>query len=454
MGLNDNRNIVKAIRNMSDNELELYIYSLKKMAEVNVESNKMFLTGLNNLKSFFYKAAEVLMANLDKKYAVIVMDYANFKVVNEFCGRDGGDGLLLHTAKVLEEESSEESVLCHARADIFAVMMPYENQSELVDFIRRLDIRISEYKIYYKVLPAFGICLSDGDTRSVNNMYDYARMALATIKGKFYARYAFFDADMKEKLLLNKMIESDIVSALEKREIELFIQPKVSMLSGEIIGGEALVRWNHPEKGYVSPGSFIPVLEKDGLIIEMDMYIWEEVFKLIGERIKQGKKVVPISINISRLHIFDKRFKESLVSLSEKYNVPSEYVVLELTESGFLEDSTNIYEDMSYLRSKGFKVSMDDFGTGYSSMTMLKNQPVDEIKIDRGFIIDIEDTRSQSIIKHTVEMLKELGKSIIVEGVENETQRDFLVECGCVATQGFMYYKPMKAELYEELLDK
>lgn len=453
--MSDEKKIVSTdeLYGMDKRDFELYIYSLRKMAENNMESNRTFMTDLYNLRAFHYKAQEEMLANPELKFAMIVLDFSNFKSINEFCGRDVGDGLLKATADALRSESREHVVLSHFRADIFALFTPFKNEKELVDITERIGEHISQYKMAYKPLPAFGICIADYPAMSVSLMRDYATMALGTIKGKFYAKYAFFDAKMRRQMLVNKMIENDIVDALEEEQLCIFIQPKVNIADGKIIGGEALVRWHYKDNSMVAPGEFIPVVERNGLIIDVDIYVWTRVFRLIGRRLAEGKRVEPISINISRLHVFDTTFKDTIINLSRKYNVPPKYVPLELTESGFAENQDVMYENMDELRSYGFTISMDDFGIGYSTMTMLKNQPVDEIKIDKGFIDDIENPNSRSILRHTVQMLKELDLDIIVEGVENELQRDFLLECGCTNAQGYLYYKPMPADKFEELLD-
>lgn len=450
----EKKDMVGTLEGMSRRDYELYIYSLRKLAENNAEANRTFMTNLYNLRAFQYKAAEEMLANQDLKFALIVLDYANFKSVNEFCGREVGDGLLCATADALRDELKEHVVLSHFRADIFALLTPFEEQQELIEITKRIDKRISEYKMPYRVLPAFGICIADHPTMSVSLMRDYAMMALATIKGKFYAKYAFFDEKMRNQMLVDKRIENDIVGALESEDLCIFIQPKVDMESGRVIGGEALVRWRHKDNEMVSPGEFIPVIEKNGLIIDVDIYVWTQVFRFLGRRLEAGKRVTPISINISRLHVFDHSFRDMLVNLAKEYHVPPEYVPLELTESGFLENAEVMYENMKYLKNHGFSISMDDFGTGYSTMTMLKNQPVDEIKIDKGFIDDIDNPKSKSIVKHTLSMLKDLDMDVIVEGVEKESQRDYLLECGCSRAQGYLYYKPMPVEEFEKLLDQ
>lgn len=436
-----------------DEKSYLYLYSLRKMAENNLESNRAFMTGLYNLRAFQYKAAEEMRENPELRFALIVMDIANFKSVNEFCGWAVGDELLKCVADAFREHDGEHVVLSHFRADTFGMVTPFRIENELIEKIKQIKQRIIEFKIPCKVLPSFGICVATDSKMPVSLMRDYATMALKTIKGKFYAEYAFFNDDMRQTMLLEKQIENDMVEALETGQFRLFIQPKVNMENGEIIGGEALVRWHHPINGIIGPGQFIPVLEKNGFIINVDIYVWNEVFKFVGNRLKQGKKVVPISINISRLHVYDSSFKENLVKMKDEYQVPPSLVPLELTESGFLEAADIMYENLRYLKTQGFTLSMDDFGTGYSTMTMLKNQPVDEIKIDKGFMDDIQNDKSRIVVRNTINMLKELDMDVIVEGVEDRKQQDFLIECGCKNAQGFYYYRPMPVNEFEELLD-
>lgn len=277
-------------------------------------------------------------------------------------------------------------------------------------------------------------------------------MAMNSVKGKVYKTYAVFDDKMRRQLMRERQVENDIVGALENGELLLYVQPKVNMNTGEIIGGEALVRWQHPEKGMISPGEFIPVLEKNGFIINVDDYIWEKVFAYLSKLRKAGRTLVPISINVSRLHAYDDKLTDTLLRLMKEYEIPAEYVPLELTESAFLEDEEGMYQRMENLRAHGFLVSMDDFGTGYSTMNMLKNQTLDEIKIDREFIRDLEKDKSRIIIRNTIAMLQQLGVHIVIEGVETQEQKNFLLGCGCADVQGFLFYRPMPVEEFDRLL--
>lgn len=434
---------------------DLYLYTLRKMAESNLETNLTNLTRLLNRRAFFYKSAEIMKENPDRKFAVLAMDIANFKMLNEFCSHEAGDQILVYIADIFREYWRRDcTVVSHFRADIFAMMTPFEVKEDLVNIATDIHSRVDAFKLPFKVLTSIGICIATSPDMATSNMYDYATIAKQSIKGKFYAKYAFFDDKMYQNMLMEKQIENDIVNALQSGQLQAYIQPKVNMSTREIVGGEALVRWIHPTEGIISPGRFIPVLEKNGLIIDVDFCIWKQIFSWMHDRLSAGKKVVPVSINISRMHAHDTGFTQRLISLAEEYNVPTSLVVLELTESSFLTNTDGMFASMLELKAHGFMLSMDDFGTGYSTMTMLKNHPVDEVKIDKGFIDDIENENAGLILEHIIHMLHALNKKIIVEGVETLSQQDFLLAHDCLYAQGFLYYKPMPVPEFESLLER
>lgn len=433
---------------------ELYLYSLRKMAEDNVERNKNPLTQLQNLRSFFYTGGEIIREHPQEKFAVISMDIAQFKAVNEFCGRAAGDALLAAIAAAFRRmEDRPLTIASHARADVFAMLTTYQEEQELIDIVLEIKKTVDGFPIDCKVLPAFGIATAPGENAAISYLKDCATMAMNTIKGKFYASYAFFDDEMRKQQMLEKQIENNIVAALNNGEFVLYIQPKVDMATGRIVGGEALVRWVDPEHGVISPGEFLPVLEKNGFVIDVDVYIWEQVFQMQSRLLEEGRQLVPVSVNVSRVHAFDKGFCDTLCRLSEEYHVPPAYVPLELTESAFLWDEQGMYRQLEILQSKGFVTSMDDFGTGYSTMKMLKNQSMDEIKVDQAFIRDLEtNEKSRIVIRHTLSMLQELETNIIAEGVETEEQKKFLLDCGCQKAQGYLFYRPMPWQDFVALL--
>lgn len=432
---------------------ELYLYSLKKMAQINADKNKISLTNLYGGKPFLFKANECMLEHRELQYALIRMDIYRFKTVNEFCGRQQGDKLLQYIADCFRVYESETTVVGHMRADIFTICIPFEDKQELIDIVMSLHKKICAYPLFCKVLPAFGICISSNHM-DISLMCDYADLALQNIKGKAYAVYEFYDDGMREELLREKKIENNVMDALRDEEFKVYVQPKVDMRSGSVIGGEALVRWVSAKDGMVYPDQFIPVLEKSGYIVDVDTYIWEKVFAAIRSWIDKGIQPVPVSVNVSRSHVYQDAFSEVLCRLSERYQVQPEYVPLEVTESMFTEYVDELYRNINILQEKGFRFSMDDFGAGYSSLNMLKDEPVDEVKIDRLFLKDIHKEKSQIVIRNVIHMIQELHIDMIVEGIETKEQAELLMNYGCYRAQGYYYYKPMPIEEFEELLAK
>lgn len=436
--------------NPTDSEY-LYLYSLRKMAESNLDKNRTNLTNLLNLRAFLFKADELIRYQ-DSKYAIIVMDVAGFKLINEFCSREAGDNLLRYIADCFRVYENSLTVASHFRADIFALCTPYETEDELVAIINDLSERIKSYPINCKVMPAFGICTSGDRTLSASYLQDYAFIAQRTVKGNYFTNYAFFDSTMRDKMLLEKKVENGFDEALATDQFQLYIQPKVDMRSNRVVGGEALIRWLHPVDGLMPPDSFIPVLEKNTSVIDMDKYIWEKVFQFVAALKKEHGIELPISINISRLHAYDNTLIHMLKKLSTDFDVAPSLIPLELTESAYSANEGLMYEKIRTLRDFGFIFSMDDFGSGYSTMNMLGSQPVDEIKIDKVFLNHMEDPKSQIILKHCIDMIHSLGLQIIVEGVETAFQKEKLTEWGCYIAQGYLFYKPMPAKEFKDLV--
>ncbi|MGN0376648.1 MAG: putative bifunctional diguanylate cyclase/phosphodiesterase [Suilimivivens sp.] len=438
--------------NPTDSEY-LYLYSLRKMAEANLNKERTNLTNLLNLRAFLYKADDLIRYQ-DDKYAIIVMDIAGFKLINEFSSREAGDNLLKYIADCFRCYESDKTAVAHFRADIFALCTPYETEDDLVAIVKDLSDRIKSFPINCKVMPAFGICIADDKNLSASYLQDYAFIAEKTVKGKYFTNYAFFDATMRDKMLMEKKVENGFDEALATDQFQLYIQPKVDMRDGRIVGGEALIRWIHPSDGLIPPDAFIPVLEKNTSVIEMDKFIWKKVFRFVAGLKNDYGIELPVSINISRLHAYDNSFVETLKNLSNEFQVPPSLIPLELTESAYSDKEGLMYDKIHILKDFGFVFSMDDFGSGYSTMNMLGSQPVDEIKIDKVFLNHMEDPKSQIIIHHSIDMIHALGLQIVVEGVETEIQKDMLINWGCYIAQGFLFYKPMPVENFKNLIIK
>lgn len=453
----ENKINVSAIDRESRNR-ELYEYSKNhaKAVEESGSYDRDHITKLPSLRTFFYEAGEIIMANPERKFGVITMDISQFKAVNELCGRKAGDELLAEISRQFSfyEKTRPCTKAGHARADNFQLCTYFDEEAELIGIAEDLYNSITSYPFPYKVLPSFGICGDPEPLPSVSFLKDCATIAMNSIKGKFYAHYCVFDEDMRREILREKQIENDIINALEMGQLQLYVQPKVDMRDESLLGGEALIRWRHTELGMIAPGDFIPVLEKNGFIIQVDYYMWDKVFSFLHDLQESGRELIPISINISRVHTHDGDLLKKLINLSEKYSIPPSYITLEITESAFEATSSVMFESMKKLRSFGFQLSMDDFGTGYSSLQMISTQEMDEIKIDRGFVINLDTAKGRVVLENIIRMLKGLDVAFIVEGIETEEQKELLLSYGCFKAQGFLFSRPVPIEEFDEMLKK
>ena len=286
----------------------------------------------------------------------------------------------------------------------------------------------------------------------VHVLCDWAHLALKTVKGSDLTNYAFYDGELRARLLDENNIKDQMHEALEKGQFVLYLQPKVEISSGRIVGAEALARWRHPTDGLILPGRFVPLFERNGFIVRFDEYIWEQTCKMLRLWLNKGYRPTPVSINVSRMHFNDDHFCGKLLALTDKYHLPRHLLELELTESAFFESEKTLIRVMNDLQKQGFVFSMDDFGTGYSSLSTLRALPFNIVKLDRTFISDGTDNeRGQIVARNTVTMARQLKMKIIAEGVETVEQAHFLLSIGCNYAQGYYYARPVDPEEFEVL---
>ncbi len=251
------------------------------------------------------------------------------------------------------------------------------------------------------------------------------------------------------------VIEAEIEKAFENKEFKVYFQPKVNMVSKKLYGAEALSRWIHPEDGIRAPGLYIPVLEEKGLITRLDMYMYEEVCRLKSEWKDKSYGHIPISINMSRKHIYNENFVDSLAEIADRYGVNRSEIDIEVTESVFMKDGSKLIDVINKLKSYGFLVSIDDFGSGFSALNMLKDINADIIKIDREFLeMSSDNIRGKKVIKNVISMCRDLKFDVITEGIETKEQAEFIKACGCVTAQGYYYSKPLPVDEFVEFSEK
>ncbi len=427
----------------------------KEDSELKHHADHDVLTGIYNKTRFFYDTRTMINMHPDRKFVFIRIDIEKFQLINTFFGMDAGDLLLKTIASCLRKMAKRYECMTYGRieADIFAVCISYVNHEEIMNFINTVSNELEEYPLEFDVTPFFGIYIVKDVRTSINVMYDRANLAAKKKKGNYIQNYSFYTDEMNAEIMKEQKIVNNMKSALKNNNFVLYLQPKYELQHNSIAGAEVLVRWITPDGRMISPGEFIPVFERNGFILKLDQYVWEETCKLLAKWKKSGEKLHPVSVNISRVSLYNPKLVDVICGLVKKYDIPPELLQLELTESAYTSNPKAIKDTMEQFQAKGFSVLMDDFGSGYSSLNVLKDIAVDVLKIDMKFLSDTDKGgRSENILASVVRMAKWLNMPVIAEGVERKEQVIFLRSIGCEYVQGFYFAKPMPVESYEELL--
>lgn len=438
-------------RKDGQNQIKEIACIMESMSAIEIMQKEQLLnlTMDRNPQVFANAIREQFLKYPDEKFAFIQFDVEKFKMINELYGDEFGTEVLQNICTTLKTLCNEEQLFARLSADLFMVVTRYTEEDELLNFIRFLERNLNHYKEAHYEL-AFGVYLVKDKTMETRHMGDSASLARKSIKGNALQNIAFFEENLKSTLYSRKFIEDNMKTALESGEFVMYLQPKYSISDKKTIGAEALVRWIHPEMGLITPMNFIPVLEENGFITKLDEYMWEQACRTIRNWMDRNITPIPISVNVSRVHLKKKQLISNLKRLLEKYHIPKELLELEITET---VQNVNIDDTICSLKEEGFTLLMDDFGSGASSLNTLKNTPFDVIKIDREFLNDfIESERGQKIIAHTVQMTKDIGLDLIAEGVETKEQEMFLQNCGCNIAQGYYYSKPVPIEEFNKLV--
>lgn len=379
-------------------------------------------------------------------YCFVVIGIEKFEHFGAWYGKKAVPEILGAFESVLLNFKCDDVLVGCMNDDKFAVFMP-ENEEKINSLFDELDKITKSYVHNVIFRPRFGIYSVEGNENGID-MYRRAVIALKAVKDDFENRICKYDKSMLEKIERENGLIADVHRALENGEFTFYLQPQYNMPSGKIIGMEALVRWIHPQFGIIPPGSFLPLLEKNGLITNLDMYLWDKVCAKIRSWIDEGINPVPISVNVSRVDLYNVDVVECFKSLVEKYNIEHKLLEIEITENAYMSDNDRISKVVDRLRAEGFVVLMDDFGSAYSSLNMLKNVNVDVLKLDMKFLELEEDNlvKGFGIVETVLRMARFMGIRIVMEGVETEEQLKYLVKMGCVYGQGYYMDRPMPIE--------
>ena len=401
-------------------------------------------------KEYFMQKVRKEIARGRRQYAVVQLRLEKYRNYCTAYGLKQGENLLEEINFTLVDMLDKKEFVAHIEKSDFILLLSYQTEDALNIRVRNMMNILRERRGSQHLTFSAGVCPVRLKTDDVSVLLTCAGIAVPK-SIKIQDEVVWFSDSMKEEQIWERRIEDDMEIALENHEFQVYLQPKYSTKEEVLSAAEALVRWNHPVLGFVSPGKFIPIFEKNGFILQLDDYMLTEVAKLQANWAAQGKKLVPISVNVSRAHFAEDNLADHICSIIDKYNVPHEYIELELTESAFFDDKNVLLTTVRKLKSFGFKVSMDDFGAGYSSLNSLKELPLDIIKLDAEFFRSVDDIeRSNLIVGQTISLAKKLGMEIVAEGIETREQVDFLAKQDCDLIQGFYFSKPLPVSEFEE----
>ncbi len=408
------------------------------------------LTGIYNREGFIEKAENTLEQNPNERFTVLCTDIKDFKLVNELFGEKRGDEILIKIAEILKKNTTKGTIYGRLGTDRFAILMRADLYREemYVDYARQLA-ELASNDVYHMVIHV-GVYQNVNRIHSIASMCDRALLAIQKIKDDYQKVVAYYDEEMSRNIRNENQMLGEFDRAIENGEFKMFLQPQVSR-EHKIQGAEALTRWIHPDKGMISPVSFIPMFERVSLIHILDTHMWEQACIKLREWKDNGNEDLYISVNISPKDFYLIDIYNVLTNLIKKYDLNPRNLRLEITETALMADINKQMPLIERLRAYGFIVEIDDFGSGYSSLNTLKDIKADVLKLDMGFLSKTEfKDRSDAVINAVVTLSKQLGLSVVSEGVETIEQVDFLTKTGCDVFQGYYFAKPMSVENFED----
>lgn len=414
------------------------------------------VTGGKNRREF-ERIVKDLLKRSDGKYVLVYANIDRFKLINENYGNEEGDMILRQIHKIIDEELRWDEVSGRIMADNFGILMRYHSLSKLDQRLYRMNKQLDDLKDEdgnsYGLALYYGIyVIEEGDDSDVDVMLEHANFALQNVSHSHMVTMGIYDPKENKRLGRNKELEMKMRTALERGDFIPYLQPKYELESESVAGAEALVRWVDPEEGMIYPDEFISLFESNGFIVELDLYMFEEVCKMVERWQREGHTIIPVSVNLSRSHFEIPNFFDYYEYVLDRYDVPPNSIEIELTESLFLNDLDSLCDLVDRIHKVGLTCSIDDFGSGYSSLNMLKDVRVDALKLDRVFFESSEnDERGKDIIHSVIRLAQALDLHTISEGVEEREQVEYLKEMNCDLIQGYVYAKPMPVPDFEDL---
>ena len=440
------------------------IIQQQKLEEYNQSIHKLAysdeVTEGYNRRKFDQVALNAINNSKAGSYSMVWMNLQKFKLINDAGGIEAGDRVLKYIYEKIDLFLNPDEYVCRLFSDNFIILFKENDNMDIEKRILQMIYEMNSYNIgkkekYYLTFVC-GVYHIDDIGLSVTAMEDRAHTALKSNDSSRSELCVcnYYADEMRSKLINEKILENRMRDSLKNKEFEVYLQPKYSLDTKKIYGAEALIRWVHPTKGLLPPAEFIPLFERNGFIIELDLFVFEEVCALIKKWMDNGVEAHPISVNMSRAHFVKDDFLDRYIQIRDKYGVPAEYLEIELTETMVFSNPQAFSKIIREIHEAGFKCSMDDFGSGYSSLNMLKNLDLDTVKLDGAFFNSktMEDKKENIIVKSIIDMTKALDMLTVAEGIESEKQMDFLNHTACDYVQGYIISKPLPIKEFEKLI--
>jgi len=388
------------------------------------------------------------------QYAIVSTDFAHFKYFNEVYGFRNGDEVLRDFASLVAKHNPRAVAACRDYADNFLIMVTVKDAESLMSNINNYNMTFmttqNEKYLDSRLELCSGACLITNPEAGIVQALDNANTARKILKEKGQTGVLMFEPSMRANRMKEIAVLHMLEEAIDNSEFRMYLQPKFSLATGDLVGAEALSRWEKANGEIVTPADFIPPLEKSGKIVQLDFYMYEMVLRQQRKWMNLGYPVVPVSVNLSRHHIKDERLVEKLVSLLDAYGIESRLIEIEITEGAFIEDQAALISLMKQIKERGFRVSIDDFGTGYSSLSMLTELSADIVKLDKEFLKHSDSDITKGMLNNVIRLIKDNCMDIVCEGVEIEEQVDFLAKAGCDMAQGYYFSKPIPVAEFEK----
>lgn len=428
------------------------IISLRETAALVNQMENDRLTGLYSQAFFYQRVRQTLRQSPAEPYDLLCSNVDNFKFINEVFGLAVGDQVLRLIARELRDGLPGEHFCGRMQADVFVCLIRRDS-IDLEAAISRATERIRGESGVKSFSMKWGVYPITDARIPVEQMCDRALLACFSIRGKYGRTVAVYNDELRRARLWDKTLEDGMEAALSARQFEIFYQPKFNLRSNRVCGAEALVRWNHPTLGFLSPERFMPLFERNGFVTRLDQYIWEEVAAALHEWELRGMPLVPVSVNVSRADIYNTNLESVLLDIRRRYELKPSLLHLEITETAYTEDRRQLCDEVTKLRRVGFIIEMDDFGSGYSSLNMLNELPIDILKLDMKFLKENQEKgKRRGILNFVVSLARWLDLQVTAEGVETAEQVEKLRGVGCNFAQGYFFSPPLPREEFEQFL--